>query len=172
MQKSHVIHIVCIVTYQSFMHASRTSHLSNINCIIRYLKTPRSGILYAFHGFLNIEICTDACQAESHTDWRSTVEYFFLVGGNLASKKNMWWLDKVLKLNIERWDSEHVRYWGWRTCWLCYGFDVSIFQWNFTVIIWIQIYNQHFLKYCLSWVDKTYKGWSPYCTEKSSIKRY
>lgn len=57
--------------------------------ILRYLKsTPEKGILFSNHGNLKVEGYTDADQAGSKDDRRSTSGYFTFVGGNLVTWRN------------------------------------------------------------------------------------
>jgi hypothetical protein len=68
-----------------FMHAPRTSHLSAIDRILRYLKgTPGQGIWMKKNNSNNVVDFSDADWAGSY-DRKSTTEFYTFVGGNLVT---------------------------------------------------------------------------------------
>jgi hypothetical protein len=71
-----------------FMHAPRTSHLSAIDRILRYLKcTPGQGIWMRKNGSNDVVSFSDADWAGS-CDRKSTTGFCTFVGGNLVTWKN------------------------------------------------------------------------------------
>lgn len=72
-----------------FMHAPRTSHLTAVNIILRYLKScPGRGILMKKNGHSQIVGYSDADWAGCPIDRKSTTGYCIFVGGNLVTWKS------------------------------------------------------------------------------------
>lgn len=71
------------------MHAPRTSHLTVVNRILRYLKScPGRGILMKKNGHSQIVGYSDADWAGCPIDRKSTTGYCIFVGGNLMTWKS------------------------------------------------------------------------------------
>jgi hypothetical protein len=69
-----------------FMHSSSKEYMDMVIRIVKYLKgSTGRGILFKFHGHIDIMGYSDVDWAESNTNRRSTSGYFTFVGGNLVA---------------------------------------------------------------------------------------
>ena len=72
-----------------YMKDPRLPHWEAVIRIVRYLKShPGCGLLYKANGQLQIEAYTDADQAGSLSDRKSTIGYCTFLGGNLITWKS------------------------------------------------------------------------------------
>lgn len=103
-----------------FMHDPREVHLQAVYRILHYLKAHIGrGLMFTKTQNSELDICvyTDADFAGSQVDRKSMTGYCTFLGGNLVtwrSKKQVWWQDQVLKLNLGQWLMECVNYYGQR----------------------------------------------------------
>ena len=88
---SHTRPDICYLVnlLSQFMHSPRNSHFQAANRILKYLKgTSRLGITYRKTGKLDLILYTDLDFVGSHVDYRSTMGYCTIFGGNLVTWKS------------------------------------------------------------------------------------
>ena len=69
-----------------FKHSPRTSHLQAAHTVLKYLKgTTGLGLTYRQTGKLDLCLYTNSDYAGSRVDYRSTIGYCTILGGNLVT---------------------------------------------------------------------------------------
>ena len=106
-----------IHTLSQFMQKPTTTHMQAARRVLRYLKaSPSQGILLGSQSAAILTAYSDSDWAGCPFTRKSTTGFGVLLGNSLSHgkpKSKRWLLDQVLKLSIELWHSQPVRWYGY-----------------------------------------------------------